>query len=164
MLILDIIILAPIAYGLIRGLMHGFVQELTTLVALVAAVICTKVWAPALSQWLATAVTWDTKVCRLVAWLTIFLGVVLLLHVVGKLIGKLLSAVSLGGINRLLGALFGAAKWALVVSLLLCVFEMIDNTFHILKPEQKCESIAYEPVRKIAAVTWDTLQQEMQKR
>lgn len=158
MLWLDILILLPIAYGLVRGLMHGFVQELTTLVALVVAVICTKFWTPQLSNYLQCLTNWEVNACRLAAWLIIFLGVALSLHLAGQLLGKLLSAISLGGINRLLGALFGAAKWALIVSILLCGFEMIDNTFHILKPEQKCNSIMYEPVRKIAAITWETLQ------
>ncbi|MCM1035477.1 MAG: CvpA family protein [Paludibacter sp.] len=160
---IDLIILIPIAYGLVRGLMHGFVQELTTLVSLIAAIVCTKLWAPEMSQWLSSVVTWDEKTCQLTAWLIIFIAVALLLHLAGKLLNKLLSAISLGGINRLAGAIFGAAKWALIVSLLLCGFELIDNTFHLLRPEQKCESIAYEPVRKIAAITWDTIQNEMQQ-
>lgn len=158
MSLLDFLILTPILYGLIRGIMRGFVGELTSLVAIVAGVIGTKLLSPMVAQWLQNALTWDANACQLLAWFVIFVSIVLLLHGLGKLLSRLLKAMSLGAINRLIGAVFGAAKWALIVSILLNGFAMLDARFSILKPQTKEKSIAYEPIRKVAAITWDTLQ------
>ena len=69
-----------------------------------------------------------------------------------------LSAISLGWLNRLTGAIFGAAKWVLVVSILLNGIALLDNQFHFLKPQVHEKSIAWEPIRKVAAIAWDKVQ------
>lgn len=156
--VIDIIILLPIAYGVVRGLMKGFVQELTGLVAIVAAVFCTKLWAPNVAMWLSKYLTSSFAACQLIAWFVIFVGVALSLHLAGKIISRLLSAISLGWLNRLVGAIFGAAKWVLVVSILLNGVALLDNRFHFLKPQVQEKSIAYEPIRKVAAIAWENVQ------
>ncbi len=161
--VIDIIILLPIFYGLIRGLMRGFVQELTNLVALIAAIIGTKLFAPAFALWLAKYISASPSVCQLLAWFILFTAIVLTLHLIGKLISRFLKAISLGWLNRLIGAIFGAAKWALIVSIVLNGVSLLDNQFHFLKPELQEQSIAYEPIQKIASVTWSTVQNEFQQ-
>ena len=158
--VIDIIVLLPICYGLIRGLMRGFVQELTTLVALIAAIIGTKLWAPNLAVWLTRYITTSPAVCQLIAWTLLFATIVLSLHFVGKVITRLLHAISLGWLNRLIGALFGAAKWALIVSIILNGVALLDNQFHFLKPEVQEQSITYRPIQQIASIAWDSVQNE----
>ncbi len=158
--VIDIIVLLPVCYGLIRGLMRGFVQELTTLVALSAAIIGTKIWAPNLALWLSQYIATSPAVCQLIAWTLLFTTIVLSLHFVGKIITRFLHAISLGWLNRLIGALFGAAKWALIVSIILNGVALLDQQFHFLKPELQEQSITYRPIQQIAAIAWDSVQNE----
>ncbi len=157
-MILDIILLLPIVYGLIRGIFRGLVGELTAIVAVVAGVVCAKMFAPEFSCYLTQLFTWNQSVCELIAYLLIFLVVTLCLHAVGKLLARVLSAIALGWLNHLAGCIFGGLKWALVVSVLLNCFDMLDDQVHILKPSVKKNSIAYKPVKKLAAVTWEAIQ------
>lgn len=152
---IDIIILIPILFGLIRGLFRGFVIELTAVVAIIAGVICAKLYAPAFALKLAELLTWNQPACNVAAYMLIFIGVAVLLHIVGKLFSKLLSAIALGGLNKLLGAVIGAAKWAILVSVLLVAFDALDQRFHILRPEQKQASVMYKPISTIATAAWD---------
>lgn len=154
---LDIIILIPIAFGLIRGLVRGFVVELTAVVAIVAGVVCAKIYAPSFGNILTDTFTWNQQVCNIVAYMLIFIGVALLLHVVAKLISKLLRTISLGWLNCLLGAVLGTAKWAILVSVLLVAFNALDQRFQILKPAQKQSSVLYEPVGRIAGIAWEAV-------
>jgi membrane protein required for colicin V production len=62
---------------------------------------------------------------------------------------------SLGGLNKFLGGLFGALKYALIVSVLLNVFDAMDSRFPLIKAKTKEESIGYKPLLKFAPKLWD---------
>ncbi len=158
-MILDIILLLPIVYGLIRGIFRGLVGELTAIVAVVAGVVCAKCFAPELSIRLTQIFTWSQQVCELLAYVLIFLVVTVGLHLLGKLLSRVLRAISLGWLNHLLGCLFGGLKWALIVSVLINCFNLLDARFHLLKPEVKKQSVSYQPLERLAAVTWDAMEQ-----
>jgi membrane protein required for colicin V production len=53
-----------------------------------------------------------------VSFVAIFIGVLLLGGMVGFLLGKLVSSTGLGGTDRLAGLLFGVARGALIVAVL----------------------------------------------
>ncbi len=158
-MILDIILLLPIVYGLIRGIFRGLVGELTAIVAVIAGVVCAKIYAPTLAIKLIEVLTWGQQVCELISYVLIFFVVTICLHLLGKLIARLLRAISLGWLNYLAGCIFGGLKWALIVSVLLNCANLLDSYVHIIKPEVKKSSIAYQPLEKLASVTWNTIQE-----
>ncbi len=155
MQIVDIIILAPVLYGLIRGIFRGLVAELTAVVALVTGVVCSRIFASDVAQWLTQYLTWDVAVCEALAYLLVFILVAGGLTAAGKLLTRFFRAISLAWLNRLLGAVFGAAKWLLIVSVILVGIDLLDQTLHFIKPEVKKSSVCYEPVRSIAGVAWE---------
>lgn len=160
MTIIDYILIAPIVYGLVRGLMRGFVGELTNIVALVAGVLCAKFYAGEVAQYLSEVVTWEPRIINLIAYATVFIVVTLILHLIGRLIARFLSAIALGGINKLLGAVFGAAKWVLIISVILTGVNMLDEQFHFIQPEIKEKSVLYEPMLQIADAAWAEVKNE----
>ncbi len=157
-MILDIVLLIPIIYGLIRGIFRGLVGELTAIIAVLAGIILAKIFAPDLATVLLDNLQWGEIACLLLSYILIFALTALSLHAIGLLCKKLLNTISLGWLNRLLGGVFGMLKWAILVSVLLNCFDMLDNKWHILKPETKRASHVYQPLQKVASVTWDTIQ------
>ncbi len=155
---LDLIILVPVLYGLVRGLFRGLVGEVVSLGAIILGVVGARLWADDVSTHLLELIEMSQEVARLVAYLVVFVIIALTLNLVGKLIERLLKAIFLGGINKLFGAVFGALKLALVASVLLNGFAILDERFELLKPEQKEASILYEPVKQLAAVAWEQIQ------
>lgn len=155
MSIIDIIILVVVAFGLIRGLMNGLVQELTILVALVLGVIGAKMWSPELGQRISEAFTWSEKVSAAVAYAAILFGITVGLGLIGKLLTRILRAASLSGLNRLMGGLFGALKWAIIVGALLTVIDMFNDKVPIIKQEAKEQSVLYQPIQSLFGVAWD---------
>ncbi len=155
---LDIIILTPIAFGLVVGIWRGLVKEVTAMGAILVGVIFAKVFAPDLAELLIETFAWSKEVMLLVCYVIIFVVVTLSLHFISKLITKFLKKISLGWLNHLLGALFGGFKWALLVSVLLTCFDLLDQKFEILQPNVKESSWAYEPIKAIAGTTWNVIQ------
>lgn len=155
---LDFIIIIPILYGLVRGFFRGLVGELTAIVAIVIAIICAKLYAPAFSIWLLRYIVLGVAVAEILAYIIIFLGVALVLNLLGGLIKKVISAISLGWLNRLLGAIFGTLKWALIISVVLNGVAMLNDVLHFISPELQEHSLTYNPIKSIASVAWDEVQ------
>ena len=140
---LDIVILLPLIIGLVRGMMKGLVTEIIAILAVVFGFIGAKLWGAAFSAWITTQFTWPQPVCDAVAYALLFLAITLALNIVGRLISKLLKAINLGWMNRLLGGAFGVVKWALIVLAVVFCVNKADEYFHFLKPELKANSLLY---------------------
>jgi len=75
-----------------------------------------------------------------------FIAVVIAVNLIGKLISKLVHAIALGFINRLLGSAFSLAKSLIIICVIISIFESFDKKFHIAKSKHKQESILYYPI------------------
>src|SRR5665213_1453745 len=106
MTIFDWAILAIILISAIVAAAQGFLLEIFSLAGLV------------LGLWLAlwnyrvlavpfARVIHSQRICDVLAFLLIALGVMILLGLIGRLISRLAHTVGLGGLDGLLGAIFG---------------------------------------------------------
>lgn len=158
---LDIIILLPLLLGLVRGIMRGLINELTAIAAIVVGMIGTKLWGAAFSAWLIQQFAWPEAVCSVVAYALLFLGITLALNLVARLITKLFKAVQLGWINRILGGLFGTAKWAVIVLVIVLCVHRLDDQFHFFEEELKQQSIVYNYTTPLSEQVWEKAKQEI---
>ena len=147
---LDIVIALPMLIGLVRGIMRGLVSEVTAIAAVIVGYIGARLWGQSMSAWLVAQAHWSEPVCNLVAYSLLFLGITLSLNVLGKLLSKLLKAINLSWANRLLGALFGAGKWAIILLIVLYLVSQLDAQWHILPSQLKQDSVLYGPMVQFA--------------
>ena len=147
---LDIVILLPLLIGLVRGTMRGLITEIIAIAAVILGFIGAKIWGKVFSAWLLTQFTWPQPVCDAVAYALLFLGIAIALNIVGRLLSKLLKAIKLAWVNRLLGATFGVIKWGLIVLAIVFCVNKLDEQFKFLQPELKKQSIIYPEAVKLA--------------
>jgi membrane protein required for colicin V production len=152
---LDLILLIPIVLGFVFGLFKGLIKELTSLAAILLGIYGAKLFAPPISDFLIHKFAFSTKTALPLSYLFLFLAIAVGLLIVSKMLDKLFDSMSLGGLNKFLGGLFGAIKYALIVSVLLNVFDSLDNHFTIIKPKTKAESIGYKPLLNFGPTLWD---------
>ena len=162
---LDIFILIPIVLGFVLGIFKGLIKELASLAAIVLGIYAAKMFSPFVTHRLVDFFDLSVNTAATVAYLLLFIAVVVALLIIVRLIDKLLSAIALGGINKLLGGIFGAFKFALIVSVLLNVFDVLDSRFSFVEKETIETSISYKPVMKLAPVLWhETLKESMNEK
>lgn len=143
---LDALLLLPLLIGLIRGLMRGLITELIAILAVVIGVVGARLWGARFSAWLLLQTEWPAGVCDVIAYALLFLGIAIVLNILGRLLSKLLRAIHLGFLNRLGGGLFGIAKWALVVLIVVFLADRIDRQFGCFgKTEIVKFSVLYHP-------------------
>ena len=148
----DIIILVVLGAGAILGFSKGFLKQLASLLGLVAGLLIAKALYATVAERVFLPLTDSQTVAQGIAFVVIWLAVPLAFLLLASLLTKAMEAVSLGWVNRLLGAVLGALKAALLVSLLVCVVEYIDTDNTILKKTKKQESVLYYPMEKFAGL------------
>jgi len=148
--VIDIILAALIVYGIIRGLSRGLFVEVAGLLALVLGVYGTAHFSTYVAEFLTEHVDWQENTINISAFVITFIVIVLAISLAGKALTKLASFVFLGLLNKILGGLFGGAKIALIISVVLMLISKIHLTKMLISEEDQNKSILYEPVRQLA--------------
>lgn len=157
MSVIDIVLGALILFGLVRGFMKGLFVEVASLVALVAGVYGAIHFSKFAASFLETKTEWNEKTINIVAFAITFVIIVLAIGLAGKALTKLADFAALGIINKLAGGVFGALKIALILSVVLNVFDKLNNTITLLEEDTKLESALYKPVKSLVPMIFPNL-------
>ena len=109
----DYIVLAIVGLSVLLAVFRGVVREIAALAGWVAALILSSMFAQDVAQWLPASLSHLLR--AIIAYVAIFLGVLLLSGATGLLLAKLLRAAGLGFTDRAVGALFGLLRGAVIV-------------------------------------------------
>lgn len=149
MSVIDIVLGALILFGLIRGFMKGLFVEVASLVALIAGVYGAIHFSNFTSDFLHSKVDWDEKTITISAFAITFVIIVLAIALAGKALTKLADFAALGIINKFLGGVFGALKIALILSVVLNVFDRLNNTITFVDEDNIDDTVLYKPVKTL---------------
>ena len=152
---LDIIILLPLTYGLIMGLFRGLIREILAIASVILGFIGAKSLGVSFSSWLHQQFVWEQTVCDVLAYVLIFIGIVITLNIIAKLLGKLAKAIHLSWLDRLLGGVFGMLKWGVITLLLVFCIHTTDQTFHYINQDLKNNSPVYTTACEWADIIWN---------
>lgn len=154
---LDIILLILLLLSAFNGFKNGFVEELAGLVALILGIWAAIKFSAVLGVYLTDTFQLEGKYVNIIAFIGIFIFVIILINIIGALISNLLKAIRLNFINRLAGFLFGALKGILILSVFLVVINKIDQDVHLIPIEAKNNSRMFEPVKDFAPTVFPFL-------
>jgi membrane protein required for colicin V production len=150
MAVIDIILGALILFGLVRGFLKGLFVEVASLAALIAGVYGAIHFSNFAAAFLTEKVSWDEKYINIVAFAITFILIVLAIALAGKALTKLANFAALGIINKIAGAIFGGLKIGVILSVVLMVFDGLNNTIPFASAEDLEDSILYQPVKSLA--------------
>ncbi|HET9886379.1 MAG TPA: CvpA family protein [bacterium] len=118
----DWVILATAAFSILAGFLDGFVRTILSLIAVVVAFLVASRYsaAPAhvLTKWMAP------DLANAGGFIAVFIGVLIVFALLSILVRSTLEKLSLSGLDRLMGAAFGAIRAAAILGLLAL---LIDN-------------------------------------
>ena len=117
----DILVLVIFGFCLIRGIFRGLVKEVSSIIGVIAGYYAAYTYYPhvakLLSQWVSVA-----AYSKLIGFLVIFIGIFLIISILGVIIKYLMSIAFLGWVDRISGGVFGLVKGLLIASVLFIVF------------------------------------------
>ena len=157
----DWILLAVLGLSLVLGMWRGIVQEVLSLAGWVAAFYVSQMYAPMAAAWL--PMEGSSQMLRYAAgFVAVFVAVLVATVLVSWVVKKLVSAVGLGPLDRLLGSLFGLMR-GVVILLAVTVFvgmtpmreteawkqaqgaQWLQQFLHVLKPVLPADFGKYLP-------------------
>lgn len=116
---LDIILLVPLIFGAVLGFRKGLLVELIGIVAFVLAIIAGFKLMEVGMVYLDEYIDGFNELLPFVSFIVIFLAIIILINMLGKLLKKMIDMTILGGFDNVAGGIVGLAKWAIGVSILL---------------------------------------------
>ena len=148
--LIDIIIGLCLGWGAYKGFKSGFIIQSFAMFALVIAIWGSIAFTGRLEPILKNTFNMDDVVCSIVSFIIIFLVILLVIYISGHIITKLVHAAALGMINKLAGAAFGIFANALILSVIILMFNRINDKRDFVKAETLEKSFLYEPIGKVA--------------
>ena len=152
----DIVTGILLILALIKGFKNGLIIELASLAALVLGLFGAIKFSSITETYLIEYI--DSTHIGLVAFIITFVLIVVGVHLLAKMVDKLVSAIALGTANRVLGAVFSLLKYAFIISVIMAVLGSFERTFSVIPQEQKESSKLYAPLRSIAPFVFPYLQ------
>lgn len=147
---IDIIIAIPLVWAIYKGFTKGFVISIASLLALILGIYGAVKLSHITSFYLIEHFSFSDKYLPIIAFAVTFIIIVLLVHMVAKVVDKLVKAIALGFINRLLGVVFNFIKVAFILSIVVVIIEGLDKSLKFMPQEQKESSLMYVPLSKFA--------------
>jgi len=149
MSVLDIILLAFLLFGLINGLRRGLFVEVASLVALVAGIYGAIHFSNFAADFLMEKVDWNEKTVNITAFIITFIVIVLVIALAGKALTKIADFAALGILNKILGGIFGLLKMAVILSVILIIFDTLNKTIPFTDEDDLEDSMIYEPIKSL---------------
>lgn len=154
---IDIVLGILLIWGLYKGLKNGLFVELASLIALIAGIYGSIHFSFIAGDYLSQNMDWNDRYIKIASFLITFIGIVLLVHLAGKLLTKIADFAMLGLLNKIAGAIFGALKVAVILGALLIFFEKATSSFNFVNKETQKDSVLYNPIRDIGAFVFSAV-------
>ncbi len=158
--ILDIIFLIPLLFALYRGFSRGLVHMIASLLALILGILGAIQLRPVFAAMLDSLFDIAPQYLNVIAFAVAFVIIVLVVHLVAFLVDKLVKAVALNFVNRLLGMAFGVLVTSFVISMILWPINEINEEKELIKPERIEGSLLYKPLSSFAPAVFPYLKRE----
>lgn len=160
---LDIVLGALLLIGLIRGILKGLFVELASLVAIIAGIYGAIRFSFYVSDFLEDKINLSPQNLKLIAFGVTFIGIILGISLLGRLLTKVAKFAALGLINRVLGGAFGLLKFAMIASGVIMFLGPLNNKLGVISPEVIEDSILYAPVEAIAPAIYPKIMEKYEE-
>ncbi|WP_022834782.1 CvpA family protein [Salisaeta longa] len=150
---IDWFIGAVLAIGLARGVQAGAVRQVAGLLSWGLAFLVGAAFMHPVGRAVGDSLNLAAAAEPLVGFVLAFVGALIITYALAHLLEKTLDALKLTIVNRLSGGLFGAAKAALMLSVLFFVLHHVG----VPSAEVRARSQLYRPVAHALPTTWNAV-------
>lgn len=157
--IVDIILLICFVPALVQGLREGFISQVIAIISIIAGVWVSARFTASASTWLAQYIEGSEQVLKVISFALIFIAVIAVLAILGRLLEGTVKLIMLGWLNRLLGMVLSLVKAGLIVGLVIMAFCSLNNTFSLVSEEVLNESVLFPPLKNMAYTVFPYLKE-----
>ena len=160
---LDIVILLLFIPGIVRGLSKGFLEQAISLVGVVLSVYLAYKFSDFACDILQNYITVSETVLHVIGFTAVLVLVLVLVMLLSKLVTKMAEMASLGWLNKVLGIAFALCTTALVIAILIILFDTVNVKFELVKSPILQESVLYGHLKDFGYFVFPYLKQLLMK-
>jgi len=154
---IDLVIGILLILNIVSGLKNGFFEEIGTFAGLIAGICAGIALKDEVALFLLNHTSTSAPWVNITGFLLPFLLVFLFFVILAKVFSHFFKAISMGWVNRIAGGVFCFFKGALILSVLLNLYEMVDKDRSIIGLERTESSLLYKPIVKVAPIIFPSL-------
>lgn len=155
--VIDLVFALILIWSAYRGFVKGFILQLSTLAALLLGILGAIEFSGFTATLLTDSFNIGAEYLNIIAFAVTFIIIIIAVHLLARLIEKLIKAIALGFVNRILGIIFGLAKVAFVISIILVLVNKANEKYNFLPEEKTEKSLLYEPLSQFAPMIFPYL-------
>lgn len=126
-----------------KGIKNGLIIEFASLVSFFVGIYLAVKFSNIVGAFIG-----DSKTAKVFAFIVTFILVVVGIFLLAKGLSKVASALFLGILNRIGGAIFGAVKTALILGVILSLFQKVNINDALVSKETRENSLFFNPILK----------------
>jgi membrane protein required for colicin V production len=140
---IDIVLGALLVFGLIRGLRNGLFVEFASLLSFFVGIYIAVKFSYLIGGFIG-----DSKTAKVAAFVITLILIVVGIHLLAKVLSKIASTLFLGWLNKLGGAFFAVLKTALLLGVVLSLFQKVNLNNALISKETQEKSLFFNPILK----------------
>lgn len=155
--IIDIILVAFLILGAVKGFSKGLIAQLFSLAALLLGIWGAIRFSDYTATLLVEQFNFHNQYLPLISFAVTFALIVIAVHFLGKLIEGLFDLTVLGVVNKVSGLIFGIIINAFILSVLIVLVEKVNVRMKFYSKEDAEKSYVYQPLSKLAPAVFPYL-------
>lgn len=148
--ILDIILLICFVPAIIMGLRSGFIKQVFGIAAVILGVWLATHYTPDVAKWMGMQFEAPEKFINVLSFALILIAGIAVFEIIGSILSKLFDKASLSFLDRTLGFAFAILKTALLLGILVYLFDGLNEKWALVKPETLDASVIYSWLKAMA--------------
>lgn len=146
---LDIIISLILFYGLFKGFTRGLIIEAASLLSIIIGIFGALTFTPIIESSLSFFLSDDKLPSSIIIFTALLILMVIGVNIFAKNLTKFIKLISLGGINKALGGIFGVSKYILLISISFVFVDQFSFMFEFFESNVLDESAMFESLKNI---------------
>ena len=146
---LDIIISLVLFYGLFKGFTRGLIIEAASLLSIIIGIFGALTFTPIIETLLSYFLTDDKLPSSIIIFTASLIIIVIGVNFFARNLTKFIKLISLGGINKVLGGIFGVSKYVLLISVLFVFVDQFSFMFEYFESNLLEESVMFESLKNV---------------
>ena len=146
---LDIIISLVLFYGLFKGFTRGLIIEAASLLSIIIGIFGALTFTPIIETLLSYFLTDDKLPSSIIIFTASLIIIVIGVNFFARNLTKFVKLVSLGGINKILGGVFGVSKYILLIGFLFVFVDQFSFMFEFFESTLLDGSVMFESLKNV---------------
>lgn len=146
---LDIILSLILFYGLFKGFTRGLIIEAASLLSIIVGILGALAFTPIIESLLSYFLSNEKLPSSIILFTVSLILIVLGVNFFARNLTKFIKLISLGGINKVLGGIFGVSKYVLLISILFVFVDQFSFMFEYFESNLLEESVMFESLKNV---------------